>query len=39
VVPVLGGAVGAGLNFQFTHASTRAAATVYRLRWLRRRTR
>jgi hypothetical protein len=39
LIPVLGGAVGAGLNFQFTHETTRAAKMLYRLRWLQRKAR
>lgn len=37
LLPVLGGAVGAGLNFHYTHATTRAAVMAYRYRWLMRR--
>ncbi len=37
VVPILGGAVGAGLNFHFTHTTARAAVMAYRYRWLVRR--
>jgi hypothetical protein len=36
LIPVLGGAVGAGLNFHFTLETTRAARMLYRLRWLQR---
>ena len=39
LVPVLGGAVGAGLNFHFTHETTRAASMLYRFRWLMRKAR
>jgi hypothetical protein len=39
LIPVLGGAVGAGLNFQFTHETTRAAYMLYRYRWIQRRAR
>ena len=37
VLPILGGAVGAGLNFHFTHTTTRTAVMAYRYRWLMRR--
>jgi uncharacterized protein (DUF697 family) len=37
VVPILGGAVGAGMNFHFTYSTTRTAVMAYRLRWLLRR--
>ncbi|MGE0712580.1 MAG: EcsC family protein [Planctomycetota bacterium] len=37
LLPILGGAVGAGLNFHFTWATTRAALMTYRYRWLTRR--
>ena len=37
VVPLVGGAVGAGVNFHFTYATSRAAVMAYRLRWLLRR--
>lgn len=37
VIPILGGAVGAGLNFHFTHTTTRTAVMAYRYRWLMRR--
>lgn len=36
-IPILGGAVGAGLNFHFTHTTARAAVMAYRYRWLMRR--
>lgn len=36
-IPLLGGAVGAGLNFHFTHTTTRTAVMAYRYRWLMRR--
>jgi hypothetical protein len=39
LVPVLGGAVGAGLNFHFTLETTRAASMLYRFRWLMRKAR
>lgn len=37
LVPILGGAVGAGLNFRYTHLTSRTAVMAYRLRWLLRR--
>lgn len=37
LVPIVGGAVGAGINFHFTHVTTRTAVMAYRLRWLMRR--
>jgi len=37
VIPILGGAVGAGLNFHYTATTTRTAVMAYRLRWLVRR--
>jgi uncharacterized protein (DUF697 family) len=37
LVPILGGAVGAGINFHFTHTTSRTAVMTYRLRWLMRR--
>ena len=37
LLPVLGGAVGAGLNFHFTYTVSRAAVMAYRYRWLTRR--
>lgn len=37
VLPILGGAVGAGLNFHFTYTVSRAAVMAYRYRWLNRR--
>ncbi|MEZ6187040.1 MAG: EcsC family protein [Planctomycetota bacterium] len=37
VIPILGGAVGAGLNFHYTATTTRTAVMAYRLRWLMRR--
>jgi hypothetical protein len=37
VIPIVGGAVGAGLNFHFTHTTTRTAVMAYRYRWLMRR--
>jgi hypothetical protein len=37
LLPILGGAVGAGLNFHYTWSTTRAAAMAYRYRWLVRR--
>lgn len=39
LVPVLGSAVGAGLNFHFTLETTRAAFMLYRHRWVLRRAR
>lgn len=39
LIPVVGGAVGAGLNFHFTLETTRAARMLYRLRWLQRKAR
>jgi hypothetical protein len=39
LVPVLGSAVGAGLNFHFTLETTRAAYMLYRYRWILRRAR
>lgn len=36
-IPLVGGAVGAGLNFHFTHTTARAAVMAYRYRWLMRR--
>jgi hypothetical protein len=36
-IPLVGGAVGAGLNFHFTHTTTRTAVMAYRYRWLMRR--
>lgn len=37
LLPILGGAVGAGLNFHFTHTTSRTAVMAYRYRWLMRR--
>ncbi|HBP18891.1 MAG TPA: hypothetical protein DEA08_14035 [Planctomycetes bacterium] len=37
LLPILGGAVGAGLNFHYTWSTTRAAVMTYRYRWLVRR--
>jgi hypothetical protein len=37
VIPILGGAVGAGLNFHYTHGTTKTAVMAYRYRWLLRR--
>ena len=37
VIPILGGAVGAGLNFRYTQLTSRTAVMAYRLRWLLRR--
>lgn len=37
LVPILGGAVGAGLNFRYTSLTVRTAVMAYRLRWLLRR--
>jgi hypothetical protein len=39
LIPVVGGAVGAGLNFHYTLETTRAASMLYRLRWLQRKAR
>jgi hypothetical protein len=39
LVPVLGSAVGAGLNFHFTLETTRSAYMLYRYRWILRRAR
>lgn len=36
-IPILGGAVGAGLNFHYTLQTTRTAVMAYRYRWLLRR--
>lgn len=37
IIPILGGAVGAGLNFHYTHGTTKTAVMAYRYRWLLRR--
>jgi hypothetical protein len=37
VLPILGGAMGAGLNFHFTYTTSRTAVMAYRYRWLLRR--
>ncbi|HZU98808.1 MAG TPA: EcsC family protein [Planctomycetota bacterium] len=39
LIPVVGGAVGAGLNFHYTLETTRAASMLYRFRWLQRKAR
>ena len=39
LVPVIGGAVGAGLNLHFTLETTRSAYMLYRYRWVLRRAR
>jgi hypothetical protein len=37
LLPILGGAIGAGLNYHFTHTTSRTAVLAYRYRWLVRR--